>query len=140
MFACYFKGKWLNLVPWGEDIYLFILGLWMGHFFFFGCNFFIMNFALGFAIQAQQRLVSFPVSYQIRTRVIIIQITKGTFIFSLRGTICAALFLIIFKFPFLLIKNIWCSRFLSRQDLIHWKARLEYEFMPGIIKQVKNIF
>lgn len=25
--------------------------------------------------------------------------------------------------------------FLSRQDLIHWKARLEYEFMPGIIEQ-----
>ncbi|KAK4608742.1 hypothetical protein RGQ29_002224 [Quercus rubra] len=30
------------------------------------------------------------------------------------------------------------SRFLSRQDLIHWKARLEYEFMPGIIEQIST--
>lgn len=34
MFACYFKGIWLNLVPWGEDIYLFILGEWMGFYFY----------------------------------------------------------------------------------------------------------
>ena len=33
--------------------YLFIyFGVVDGAFFFFGCNFFIMNFALGFAIQA----------------------------------------------------------------------------------------
>ena len=32
--ACYFKGKWLNLVPWGEDIYLFWGSGW-GFFFIF---------------------------------------------------------------------------------------------------------
>ncbi|XP_065880200.1 uncharacterized protein [Euphorbia lathyris] len=30
------------------------------------------------------------------------------------------------------------ERFISRQDLINWKAQLEYQFMPGIIKQMSR--
>ncbi|KAG2665311.1 hypothetical protein I3760_15G002400 [Carya illinoinensis] len=30
------------------------------------------------------------------------------------------------------------ERFISRQDLIDWKAQLEYEFMPGIIEQISR--
>lgn len=29
-----------------------------------------------------------------------------------------------------------CFRFLSRQDLVSWKAKIEYEVMPGIDKEV----
>lgn len=36
-------------------------------------------------------------------------------------------------------KCIWYCRFISRQDLIDWKAHLEYDFLPGIIDQVKKI-
>lgn len=36
-------------------------------------------------------------------------------------------------------KNTWCCRFISRQDLIDWKAHLEYEFLPGVIEKVKRI-
>lgn len=32
--------------------------------------------------------------------------------------------------------NFFPNRFISRQDLISWKARLEYEFMPGIKEKV----
>lgn len=38
------------------------------------------------------------------------------------------------------MKHEWCSRFISRQDLIDWKAQLEYEFMPGLLEQVKNVY
>ncbi|WCJ24636.1 hypothetical protein M5689_006580 [Euphorbia peplus] len=30
------------------------------------------------------------------------------------------------------------ERFISRQDLINWKAQLEYQFMPGIIEQMSR--
>ena len=45
-----------------------------------------------------------------------------------------------FQISFSLDKTYLVSRFLSRQDLTVWKARLEYEFVPGIVEQVKIIF
>lgn len=34
--------------------------------------------------------------------------------------------------------NFFPERFLSRQDLTVWKARLEYEFVPGIVEQIST--
>ena len=35
-------------------------------------------------------------------------------------------------------KHTWYLRFISRQDLIDWKAQLEYEVMPGVNEKVQE--